>query len=507
MRARLRKRIDMVGNTKLNALALHANFFILAAIGLVVNPLMVRSLGAQDFGTWKACLKILDLSSVADGRATQALKWIVAHRSEQADDDRKRRDVGAALAIWLLWMPLLIGALAIVIIALPRLINGISDAELPTVRLAAGFLGLNLVLTALLGLPDAVLVGTNQGYRTAVVATTFLVLSNLAMLITAYQGAGLVGLGLVALTSSLLTGLTNLTIARRRVPWWGIGRPNWDDVRGMLGFSNWTLGWSLVQTLLLSSEVLLIGYLSGPVDVSRYTFTSYIAQFTISVCLIPGSAVAPRLGALIGAGDTAGAARLYGQAREILLAVVVICGSAIVVSNRLFVELWAGPSFYIGDMTNLAIVVALFQLAVIRFEAQVQDVGLKIGRKVLWGSAGVLTSFVLAAVAYRLTGNIAAMILGQILGRLPLNFIFPMQVQALMPERTNNFRALLAAICIILFVSGLSLVWQGHGWGGLVISIVASTGITSGGAFFLIFSKSIRTSITGMLINLRWRAM
>jgi hypothetical protein len=39
-----------LSNTKLNAITLYLNFIVLAVIGLVSNPLLVRFLGVEAFG-------------------------------------------------------------------------------------------------------------------------------------------------------------------------------------------------------------------------------------------------------------------------------------------------------------------------------------------------------------------------------------------------------------------------------------------------------------------------
>lgn len=482
-----------MSNTKLNAIALYANFIVLALIGLVVNPLLVRSLGAEHFGIWKACLRILDLSSVADGRATQALKWIVAHGDKLDNTEQKRRNVGATIAIWLIWLPFLLTMIAILIVALPWLINGIDSSDLSVVRISAGLLGLNIILTALLGIPDAILAGTNQGYRSYVLTTLFLVISNVGMVIAAVEGLGLIGLAMVMVGCQLLNGLFVYFVVRRRVTWWGIARPTVGDVKRIFSFSNLTLVWSLVQTLMLSSEVLLIGYLLSPTDVSRYTFTAYVGQFALSICLMTGSAVTPQLGALIGAGDRVGAAALHYRTRQVLFFILTVVSSGIILLNGTFVRLWVGTDFYMGDVTNIAMVALLVQLAVVRFDAQVQDVGLMIAQKVLWGFIGTITSVGLGATLYAATGELPMLFVGLLIGRLPLNFIFPRLVAKLIPESTSDRRGICAMMTILLLVVTVSRWWQPENWTGLILTGIAGVGLTSVVAFLAIFPKSVRT--------------
>ena len=80
--------------TRRNFFAYYANFIATAVIGFFINPLMLAALGPLVFGVWKSLQRYLDFATLADGRSAQALKWIVASRSNLPDDE-KRRDIGA----------------------------------------------------------------------------------------------------------------------------------------------------------------------------------------------------------------------------------------------------------------------------------------------------------------------------------------------------------------------------------------------------------------------------
>ncbi|AOH84265.1 hypothetical protein AWL63_10060 [Sphingomonas panacis] len=483
-----------MSNIKLNALALYLNFVVLAVVGLVINPFLVRFLGVDAFGIWKACLRILDLTSVADGRATQALKWIVAREEGSDDHARKQRDIGAAMVIWAIWLPFLLVAIGLTIWSLPSLINGLSPQNILLARLTAALLGLNVLLTALLGVPDAVLAGTNQGYRSYSMTTVFLVCSNLGMVWAAYSGFGIIGLGVATLTGSVLNGSVMWVLARRYVSWWGIKRPHWSDVRRVLGFSNWTLVWSLVQMAMLSSDVLLIGYLRGPGDVGRYTFCSYVAQFALSICLMTGSAVMPRIGNMIGRNDVDAARGLHARAREVLLLILAASACGLLLCNRGFVTKWVGATFYLGDSVNFGMVAVMVQLSLIRFDAQIQDVSLNITRKVVWGLVTLILSLALAALFYWLTASLVGIFIGLIVGRLPLNIVLPRYVAALIPSDGRYWLELAGLFGAMGLAFALSQIWHPQGWIGLLIAGAVAVAISLAISYLFIFSVSTRAS-------------
>ncbi|MCK1341638.1 hypothetical protein IVB38_38070 [Bradyrhizobium sp. 38] len=484
-----------MNGTKLNAIALYVNFGVLALLGLFINPLLVQSLGAADFGTWKSLLRLLDLSGVADGRATQALKWIVAHRSRDNDEFELRRAITASIIMWLFWLPVLLLAISAVIYFLPSLINGLAADHLSVARWTALILGSNIILSAMVGIPDAVLIGTNQGYRSTVITTVFVVLSSAAMLVMAQAGYNLPTLALITLMTGMLNGLCTWLVARRRIAWWGLAKPARSDIVRFAGFSNWTSVWGLVQLLLISSELLLISFLSGPIAVTKYTFTSYAVQFALSICLMTGSAVTPRLGGLIGARDLKLAGSLVNQTREILLAIMTVSGAGILLLNRTFVSTWVGPEQYMGDHINALMVIAFLQLAHIRFEAQVQDVGLDISRKVLVGLASACLSLLLAGLCYYAFGSLESLYAGLIIGRLPASFVLPQLVAKLVPISPYNRRGIIGLGITAIGAILIAPFFNQHGWLAFSLTSALILIVLSGLSLACIVSPETRSVI------------
>ena len=452
-----------LSDIKMNAIALYGNFFVVAVIGIIFNPALIRLLGQEQFGIWKASLRLLDLTAVADGRATQALKWVVAHNDSSEDTLQKQQMVGASLLVWCVWLPILLGGLAIVIFGLPTFVGGISEHNLPIARLAVTILGINMVITALLGLPDAVLVGTSQGWRSYIITTFYLILSNVGMLFAAYLGFGIIGVAGSTLIFSVLNGVSTYFVARARISWLGARMPSLKQLKELLNFSNLTMVWMVVRMLMLASDVFLISYFSGARLVSRYTFFAYVTQFALSVCLMTSSAAVPKLGSLIGSGQMAVAAMRLKQLRAMLFCTIIVLGGGIILCNQAFVSAWVGSEFYLGDPANVMMVAVLTQLALIRFEGQIQDISLKIGRKVMWSAIFTAVSFGLSASLYSATDNLAMMFAGLFVGRLPLNFIFSALVNRMIPEAGYNLRGHAIMIFFLLIVILLSLLWKPDG--------------------------------------------
>ncbi len=484
--------------TKLNAVANYLNFVVFALLGLLINPLLVSYLGAATFGLWKICLRVLDFATATDGRATQALKWVVAFRTSDGEIDRKKREVGASIAIWAMWLPILLAVIAVLIYSLPMAISGITPHEAAIVRWAGAILGANIVLSALFGIPDAVLVGENQGYRSTVITTVFLVASNCAMVIAAWLHCHLTVLAIIVLTSAGLNGLFTWMVARKKIAWWGVHMPSWFDIKQLFGFSSWTMLGTLVQTLLLSSELLLFSVLGGAVAVTNFTFTSYAVQFALSICLMTGSAIAPRLGALVGASRLLEAGILVTQTREVVLAIVAVSGSAILLFNGEFVSLWGGPQRYLGGTVNALMVAVFFQLALIRCDSQIQDVGLKIREKVLMGLFASLLSIVFGWVAYRYIAGFVGMYCGILLGRLIASISFPILIGKMVVGASYSPRSVAATLLVLTCSYAVGLHLNADGWYHLIFEIVLAIPLLSAFSYAAILSSPTREKIIQM---------
>ncbi|MFL2000088.1 lipopolysaccharide biosynthesis protein [Microbacterium sp. A1-JK] len=470
--------IDVTSASRKNLLSYYANFAVVALAGLVVNPLLLSALGSQNFGVWKAIQRYLDLASVADGRSTQALKWVVANRNHLSSDE-KRRDIGAALVVWLLWLPVLLVIAAAVTFFLPALINGLSSEQVPIATAAGGVLMASLVLGGLLSIPDSVLVGVNLGYRSMLLTTVIYVISNVAMILAALNGGGIVELAIIVSAGAILNGAGTWFIARQSVAWWGVKRPTRRDIGRVTGFSAWTLGGAAVEKALLSTELVLISFMIGASAVTQYTFTSYVLQFVLVIALITASGFMPQLGAFIGAGDGERASALAKQVRTWVLVVSAVMLAGVLALNGTFVSIWVGEAQYQGDAVNLVLVVLGLQLALIRLDTQVLDAALRMRARVLIGVLVVVVGFTVAVVVFQMTGSLIWSLLSVFVVRLVASVAYPRLVAGVIPKASIPKRTWIFAVLLLCASWGFGVaIGRAEGWStvalGLTWFLVAS---------------------------------
>ena len=79
------------------------------AVGLVVTPIMIAILGREMNGVWKSIQVMFNNIGAIDGRSAQALKWVIANKqSDEITDEEKQKECGKALAVWFMFLPILI---------------------------------------------------------------------------------------------------------------------------------------------------------------------------------------------------------------------------------------------------------------------------------------------------------------------------------------------------------------------------------------------------------------
>jgi O-antigen/teichoic acid export membrane protein len=446
---------SLINKAKWNVLSSYVNFGITTLLAFFIQPLLIHFLGNTSFGVLKQIQKLMDFASIADGQASQALKWIIANKNK-ASKEEKQQAIGSALKIWLYFFPLLLIGIAVVIYILPFSIHNLDENLTDIVRIAGIILGMNIVLNPLFSIPDAVLVGINETHKSTFIKTFWHIISTLLMIYVAYLGYGIIGIVLVTLAISLLIGLTTLLVCKFSVSWFGIKKPEKQQFRSFFNYSFWTLIWTFVIRLFLAEETLLIGWLMGAEEVTKYTITAYIYVTALSVTLMTASAAMPGLGNVFGKQDFATCKKIIGSVREINLFIVSVFACLILLLNKNFVTLWMDANYYMGDWINLLIVVVMVQLTIIRNEGQIQDISLKIKGKVLYGLLGAILGMVLGVVLYKITQRVETIFIGLIIGRSFTYLKFPALVNRIFKVKNNHYKKIFSIVLllVICFVSG-----------------------------------------------------
>ena len=156
--------MSLTKKASLNAFSAALDYGARLVVGFVINPLLVSGLGDYGYGVWQILGRLIGYITPASGRPTQALKWTIANQQASTDYEEKRCQVGSAIAVWLMFLPLLVFSGGLLAWFAPLWLKAPKEFY-PNIRLAVVLLVANLIAIGILDLPRSVLTGENLGYK------------------------------------------------------------------------------------------------------------------------------------------------------------------------------------------------------------------------------------------------------------------------------------------------------------------------------------------------------
>jgi hypothetical protein len=125
--------------------------------------LLVAGLGAQLYGAWRVLWRWTGHVWGPSGRSARALPFAIANRQWTASTQQKRELVGAAVVVWLLFVPLLLAEGALGIGLAPVLLD-VPEGRIAGLRVAAVMLLLDALAVTVVALPRSTPQGESLGY-------------------------------------------------------------------------------------------------------------------------------------------------------------------------------------------------------------------------------------------------------------------------------------------------------------------------------------------------------
>ena len=470
-----------------------------------MNPVLIQYLGSTYFGIWKSIEKFLGFASVADGKAIQALKWTIANQEASDDFDRKKRAVGSALIIWFFFLPMLGSIIALMVFYAPDLIKNLSAADYTLVTTVFLLLGINLIITPLFGIPESVLIGTNNGFISSYNKIFWSIAGAILTYIVLIAGYGLQELAIIVLLVTIMRGMNLLFWVKKKVIWFGVEKPEKSEVHSFFKFSSLILVWSFIAKFLLGSEVILLSALIGPEVVSKYVFTSYLAFTAISLSAIVTSSITPGLGMLIGNKDFVKSLGVIIKLRNFAFAFSVFSGALILLLNKSFVTLWGGETLFLGWENNLLIVMLMIQLISIRTESFLIDLTLDLKVKVLLGIVSVVLSLIFSYLLYSYVyESVSSILLGILLGRFLLVFIFPIIINEFIKYNKKWIYSLKQIFFTLILISVSTFIGMDQyaaTWTGLILFGLLSIAVCSIYVYLFLLVEENKVFIQNIILK------
>ncbi len=400
-------------------------------------------------------------AGMADTRATQVLKWSIANKRDVAYDEELKSEVTTALVVTGLILPIVLVVGGIIVWYAPYITQ--ADKEhYNLIRITCSFLVLALVISKVFNLFESVLRGMNLGYKRMGLRAGIVAVSGGLKVLAITQGYGLVGLSIIEVFTAVIIGTTFYIIVKQNIGWFGFGTTNFSKVVSYGKLSGWFMAFTGSKMFLLHSDKIILGYIIGPIFVTKYTitmFTSYALQGLVNAVI---TGVIPGIGSLYGRGEY----HKVIQARKIIISLnwlLATClGVTILLLNRSFIGLWVGEEHYAGTFENLLIILVSIQIIFFQIDSLIINVTLNMKKKVLFSS---IASLLTISIAYFLVEKylIVGLCISILLGRAILTIGYPFILKEKMQEKQHDFSLSIIrpsiTCCIFFLIAAYSSQW------------------------------------------------
>src|SRR5438552_8927745 len=229
-RARPRPAANLTQRASLNVVASLLDYGAKIAVNFLVIPILVTGLGQSLYGVWEMLGRLVGYLTAGDGRPTQALRLVVATLQTSDDDVAKRRYVGAAFVVRMLFLPLTLAAGTLLVWLVPRITQSPPALHAP-VRGAVALLVVGLLFANLASLPESVLRGMNLGYKRMGLQAGLEIVGGALTAGAIAVGLGLAGAAASQIVFAALLGAAFWIVMKKYVPGFGVARPTRADVR------------------------------------------------------------------------------------------------------------------------------------------------------------------------------------------------------------------------------------------------------------------------------------
>lgn len=489
----------------LNFFAAILDQFTRVAIVLFLSPLILYSLGDVIFGYWQVLLRSSNQLQPLDGRPSELLKWKIAQIQSDDEVENRKNQIGSAITIWAIFLPLLVSGAGLFFYFLPHWI-GVEKELVLSIQISGWILSLNLILLGAISLLDAVFRGMNIGYKRIGLMSLCLLIGGALSAFVIVQGGGLIHLASMQVVSNGLYLALFFSVVKSNLPWIGI---NWQSrivLKKYLSQSLWFMLWAFVSTGIFLGDILLLGFFCDAELVAKYAVTSFAVQSIVVIIVTAVMAVLPGIGKILEQKDFNKAQSAWREAKHYVNWLVAVIASLILLLNESFVGLWVGDLRFAGTLENILIVLCGVQLVYIRQDAAIINLALNIKEKVMLGSI-CLAVTVLVSIALLPQYEIVGLCIALFLGRLILVTRFPRVIQTLLRSEHSihglSMKNILAQIVLMALAWNIGQLLVIESWFMLILMGLFSGLILFICGFFLFVPKNIRASAFGRLRSLQ----
>jgi O-antigen/teichoic acid export membrane protein len=297
------------------------------------------------------------------------------------------------------------------------------------------------------------------------------------------RGYGLIGLSLVQVLMTLVLGISFYFVVKKNVGWFGFGPTNKKKVISYSKLSGWLMAFTGAKMFLMSSDKILLGYLIGPVLVSKYALTMFTSLAIQGIIINVVSGITPGIGGLFGNQEFDKVKKVRSLIMNLTWLFAVTTGVSVLLFNESFIHLWVGRHHYAGLKENLLILIVSVQSIFFQIDSFIINVTLDMKLKFLLTAVASIVTIILAFFLvkhYQIIGLCISILAGRFILTIGYPIILKKRMydtSTLLPARM--FQPLLTAAFFLLLSAFIARWITITTWMLLVPAVLLTLVITS----------------------------
>jgi O-antigen/teichoic acid export membrane protein len=378
----------------------YIQFGLTLAVGILMVPFVLKSVGAKLLGYWLASGEILAYAAMADLGVLGVIPWMIAKADGRGDRDGIRRLLSTGLVAALVVSAIYVALVVVLWNVAPTLLKLRPEER----ALIAGPLALMAAVTAVvlpLRIANSALVGLQDVRYSGAMTTAAWALDAVLTVALLFQGYGLWALAIGASVPSALTATAALIRLRRIAPdllhaW---PRPSRAAVVSLFkeGGGGWLGAWG--WRLSSATDAVIIASLADPVGITMLSMTARLGQMLTNMAWLPGDSALVGLAQLAGEGRGERLRAAMTALIRVYLTLATVAACVVLAANPGFVKGWVGAEQFAGQRVNLLLAVVV--LAASAGHALGASVSV-LGKRLYVGGATLATGVAHVILAYTL---------------------------------------------------------------------------------------------------------
>ena len=328
-----------------------AGYLVTAAVGFLLSPIIVHSLGNTGYGLWTLVLSLTGYFGLLDLGIRSSVGRFVARYLALHDDVNVNRITSTAFLVLAVGGIIALSVSVIVSQFFFKSFHVEPEFE-STGKLALIITGFTMACALPLGVFSSVLVSLERYDILSAVTIVGEIIRATLIVIVLKAHYGLVAVALIAMFTSLGSYLTIMAFSKRLHPPLRIGFRFVDrqTLRDLFGFGIYRFIWIVANQLIFYSDSIVIGIFLSAGTITAYAIGGSLLNYGRNIVTLVTDAFYPSAARLDARKDIPGLQNLLILGTRVALIVSLPLCLGFVFLGRQFITLWVGKEYSISAL-------------------------------------------------------------------------------------------------------------------------------------------------------------